>query len=204
MGSLHGCFGGPMTVQPMPLAMEVRDRFMEACANLPGQIKPAFHGTDAKNLDSICRLSLVVPGQGNHIRVANGSVHGRGIYTATLDHAGLSWGFSRGSRKPILVCAVLDDATDLETPRQLGFRYVTRESESVRHVGGAMVVFDPQRVAPLYVVTHKGKLPIRGSGTTPRFVSREPPRKRIIKAHVRIPLTGVVAFLSRRAACKRR
>lgn len=152
-------------------------------------------------------MGLVVPGVGNSIPVANGQAHGRGIYTATLNNAMLSWGFSRGAERPMLVCGVLDDAEILNETHNIGMLQVTAESSSVRHVGNAMVVLNPERVAPLYIVTHKGVGYSSGrlSDKLQRWYPQErQPRKRIQKPRICVSLTGAVAFLSRRAARKHR
>lgn len=202
-----------MSLRPTPLATDVSDRFLDACKELPGVVKPAFHGTNAANLESIYTLGLVIPGRGNEIKVANGTAHGRGIYTATMDNAMLSWGFARGAAKPMLVCAVLDDAEHMLESQRIGNLQVTAESVNVRHVGNAMVVFDPQRVVPLYVVTHKGvnyggSTYVRVQRSAGRFWTQQQIRRsdkmRKKPALKAIPLTGASAFLSRRAAQKYR
>jgi len=210
---LRGCFGGPMSVKPTPLSGSLQNRFLTACSKLSGEIKPAFHGTDPSNLESIYSIGLIIPGQGNKFRVVNGAVHGRGIYTATMDDPMLSWGFARGATRPMLVCAVLDDAEDCD-PHQLGIRTVTKESENVRHVGSAMVVFEPARVTPLFVVRHHGRSD-NYCGVVKYAhgqVQQSPPparRKKRKKVWSRMQkggciLSGAVAFLSRRGACKHR
>jgi len=77
----------------------------------------------------------MIPGQGNHLRVVNGSAHGLGIYAATIDYPQLALGFSSRRRCPccrgyraidekwkisMLVCAVLDDSVPLTQPETLG------------------------------------------------------------------------------------
>jgi hypothetical protein len=39
-----------------------------------------YHGTRSVNLPSICKHGLVVPGTLPHVKVANGSAYGIGIY----------------------------------------------------------------------------------------------------------------------------
>lgn len=205
-----------MLVKPTPLSSDLESRFLNACKELPGEVKPAFHGTNAANLDSIFSLGLVIPGQGNKVKVANGQAHGLGIYTATLDNPMLSWGFARGTSRPMLVCAVLDDAEVLDQSQQLGMLQMTAESHSVRHVGNAMVVFDPQRVAPLFVVTHKpthdslfaARRPVRVvQHVMARSIMsgqqlKRPNRKQKVQPNVQS--LGAITFLSRRAARKYR
>jgi hypothetical protein len=45
-----------------------------------------YHGTRPIAVGPISRIGLVVPGLGNDVKVANGSAHGVGIYTATTPH----------------------------------------------------------------------------------------------------------------------
>merc|ERR1711964_511175 len=107
-----------------------------------------------------------------------------------------------------------------------GMLEVTAESCNVRHVGNAMVVFDPRRVAPLYVVTHKAQrwnAPAGYSYMYPYQASaqrwweknnelrEDRARRKAQKQHQRscrrvhvAPSHGAVAFLSRRAAQKYR
>lgn len=197
-----------MKVKPTPLSSDVQRRFLKACYELPGQVKPAFHGTHAENLESIYSLGLVIPGQGNSFRVANGSTHGRGIYAATMDNPMLSWGFAQGATRPMLVCAVLDDAEALHESQRIGRFQVTAESSSVRHVGDAMVIFDPQRVAPLFCVTNMRSKQTQSIVTSRHINVSLPERpKRIQKLgqgaqSCLVPSNGTVAFLSRRAARK--
>merc|ERR1712113_903258 len=93
-------------------------------------------GTAAINLGSIYRQGLLIPGVNNNLQVVNGSAHGLGIYTASIDNPGTSWAYCRGGGS-MLICGVLDDAV----------------SGHVKHAGGVMVVFDERRVVPLFVAT---------------------------------------------------
>merc|ERR1740116_604551 len=92
-------------------------------------MRPAFHGTDAANHNSIVKRGLLIPGQGNELKVAHGAAHGKGVYTANVDAAWLSRGFC--SAPTMLVCAVL-------------------QSDAVRHVGDAMVVSKEEHVVPMF------------------------------------------------------
>eukprot|EP01090_Pellita_catalonica_P021106 TRINITY_DN7813_c0_g1_i1.p1 TRINITY_DN7813_c0_g1~~TRINITY_DN7813_c0_g1_i1.p1 ORF type:complete len:352 (-),score=70.39 TRINITY_DN7813_c0_g1_i1:193-1248(-) len=62
-----------------------------------------FHGTKSENLDSIQQEGLLIPGDGNSIKIANGAAHGKGIYVAK--DARLSMSFSDCGQ--IFACAVL-------------------------------------------------------------------------------------------------
>jgi hypothetical protein len=206
---LRQVFGGPMSLKTTPLSNEVVSRFLDVWHRTPSDmVKPAFHGTSPDNLQSIYKIGLVIPGQDNHIRVANGQAHGRGIYTATVSNPILSWGFARGPSRPILVCAVLDDAQRLDESERIGMLSVTAQSPNIRHVGNAMVVFDAARVAPLYVVTVRnsnvhGGPPKKVITATANMLPRKKARK-TRKPFSDVDSTGAVAFLSRRAARKYR
>lgn len=143
--SLQRCFPGSIGLTPVPLGEEVSKRFLEGKRSLRGQLRPAFHGTAETNLPSIFQRGLLIPGHGNELRVINGSVNGLGIYTAQVHNPSLSMGYSRGSKK-LLICGVLDDA-------ELG---AYTGVEDIRHVGGAMVVFNEIRVAPLFQASLDG------------------------------------------------
>merc|ERR1711957_52751 len=94
------------------------------------------------------------------VKVANGSAHGLGIYLAKLEALDLSMGFadevnndtSNGTKiLGLLVCGVLDDAAGC-SDRMGGF-LVTAKSQSLLHVGNAMVAFNASRVLPLFYVS---------------------------------------------------
>lgn len=148
-------------LSPAPLAAEVRERFLAAATgSIPRSIVPGFHGTVASAYESIFKLGLlvpgqeIVPGQETIVSVRNGSVHGVGVYIATLQNPKLSIGFARGINQ-MLVCGVVDDAAEATSPASsmLGSFRVSKESSKVRHVGDAMVVFDSACVAPLFVAS---------------------------------------------------
>jgi hypothetical protein len=150
MGTIH--------LKPAPISAEVQNRFLDA--GLGGTLRAAYHGTAQQSLQSIYNRGLLIPGQGNELRVKNGQAHGLGIYTAKLDSASLSWGFCTAPeawQKTMLVCGVKDDAAANAT-YGMGNHRVTRESDHIRHVGSAMVIFDHRRVAPLFEVSQKVKL----------------------------------------------
>lgn len=149
--SLAGVFGSGMTIRPTPLADHVGALFVQ-CSQHTGieKIVPTLHGTSESNYSSIYQHGLLIPGKGNGIRVAHGSVHGLGIYTARLQNPGLSQAFSSG--QSLLVCGVLDDARSVRTEVNLGSFGVTAKSEAVKHVGDAVVVFERGHVVPLLEV----------------------------------------------------
>lgn len=163
--SLNQCSEG-RSITPAPLALEVQERFLAACGQRVAKICPGFHGTTASVHDSIFQRGLLIPGQENNLRVANGSAHGNGVYIAKLNNPWLSQGFTRGANK-MLVCGVVDDATDLTQAQRFGSFDVTKESDNVRHVGDAMVVFQSVRVAPLFVAEWRVACP-RRVGAAPK------------------------------------
>eukprot|EP00438_Fugacium_kawagutii_P021984 Skav217012 [mRNA] locus=scaffold1803:210423:211232:- [translate_table: standard] len=121
-------------LKEVKLASRVQDRFLKQLSKTgAGQMRPAFHGTNAANYNSIFDRGLLIPGfgEGSDVPMAHGNAHGRGIYTANVDAAWLSKGFC--SEASMLVCAVLDCGNQ------------------VRHVGDAMVVMDPTLVIPLFL-----------------------------------------------------
>lgn len=160
--AVRECLQSPVVVKPTMLSHEVQCRFLEAQQTLQGTMRPAFHGTSSANFASIFRRGLLVPGQGNELRVVHGAVHGQGIYTANAESPELSWGFCTDQR--MLICGVIDDATSCEQ-YALNRQVVSAESASIRHVGRAIVVFDDRRVAPLFEVVRgaeaaKKELPV--------------------------------------------
>lgn len=231
---LDRCFEGPVRVTPTPLASEVQERFLRGCRDFgvdpsdprlrhSARLQPTFHGTDASLHESIFAMGLLIPGEGNSLAVRNGSAHGVGIYTATVHKAWLSKSFCSAPR--MLVCGVLDDAVPLTRSRVLGRRNVIAESQAVRHVGDAVVVFDTKRVVPLFEAsgTHfrtqeacdnSGWLPAkkpRGNEVVlywqeVRAAAAEPRREKRLRSAPTsfVRLDGVNAFLARRAARRRR
>lgn len=131
---LRSVFAG-VALDQAPLSHSVKARFMRAYAEASASVVPAFHGTNAANYPSIFNRGLLVPGQGNELRIVNGAAHGTGIYTANVDAALLSRGFC--SEQSMLVCAVI-------------------HTGAVRHRGDAMIVPTPELVAPFFLAT-RGK-----------------------------------------------
>lgn len=223
--NLQKCYRRPLRLDPVLLGKDTRiDEFIQACHS-GGSLRPAFHGTDEDNFESIFRSGLLVPGDSNEVKVANGSVHGLGIYTGKLGDGGcgLSHHFSDGG--PMLVCGVIDDA--LPVSYQLGFCRVNAESERIRHVGHAMVIFDSSRVAPLFVARPQNCLqprpPREATGVFDhvkhaRILQRLQTkhgerRKRFGRGHIgpessrhkpSVSRRATVEFLQRRAARRRR
>lgn len=130
---LNAVFKG-VSLTPTPLSGDIKARFMKAYAETGAEIRPAFHGTDAANYDSIFQRGLLVPGVGNSLRIAHGAAHGYGVYTANVDSAWLSKGFCR--QQSMLVCAVI-------------------HNNEVRHHGDAMVVGRADLVVPIFLAAEE-------------------------------------------------
>jgi len=205
--SLQSCFCGPIYLKPTPLNSEVQERFFNSCnGDLDGSLLPAFHGTATSRLMSIYEKGFLIPGVENHLKVVHGSAHGLGIYTATIDSPLLSWGFcSSSGGESMLVCGVLSDAVNNPAIQHMGNLEVKSESADVLHVGNAIVIFDTKRVAPLFVAT-------RYVPPASNYASWQiPPRRTRSKyssplsklKHQKVP-KGIIAFLCRRGAQKRR
>lgn len=139
---------------PTQVSPHVEQRFLGSMQSGDVSLAPAYHGTLQKNFASIQEHGLLVPGTSG-VNVVNGSAHGVGIYTAKLGASQLSKGFSRDS-KDIFVCAVADDKDQVAQSHAMGNRRVFSETQHVRHVGDAMVVFDSARVAPLFIAKSDG------------------------------------------------
>mmetsp|Transcript_82850 Transcript_82850/g.238035 ORF Transcript_82850/g.238035 Transcript_82850/m.238035 type:complete len:450 (-) Transcript_82850:229-1578(-) len=204
---LSAAFDGPVELNAAPISQAVAARFMNFCSKAGGaELVPVYHGTNAKNHTSIFARGLLVPGHGNDVKVRNGLSHGTGIYTSKIGSAWLSRGFCTEPR--VLVCGLWDDAVPVTVTKVLGNFQVTKESDSVRHIGAAIVVFDANRLVPLFEATARPRSQPsqlsrvleavdQQSGQIPRAQhSRKPCAKKFESA--------VVAFLARRAAMKRR
>jgi hypothetical protein len=176
---------------------------LEAYSGLEGTLCPAFHGTDARKLASIYKNGLLIPGMGNSLRVTNGSAHGLGIYTATVDNPMLSFGFCRGETS-ILICGVLDDSARRSEVQYMGNLAVTSASKDVLHVGNAMVIFDIKRVAPLFLATRDVPVARPARAATSFNAPARPRSRKFHGPKTQRSSKGVVAFLLRRGAQKRR
>mmetsp|Transcript_66907 Transcript_66907/g.189125 ORF Transcript_66907/g.189125 Transcript_66907/m.189125 type:complete len:446 (+) Transcript_66907:64-1401(+) len=90
---LGAVFGPDFDRRTVPLGSNVITQFMNSIQEMPlAEIRPAFHGTNIANYDSIYQRGLLVPGQGNELTILHGAVHGSGVYTANVDAAWLSKG----------------------------------------------------------------------------------------------------------------
>lgn len=193
--SLTPSLGEPIFFAPIPLAAAPQNRFMESCGSYA--LIPALHGTHADNKHSIFTKGLLVPSTNNGLKVANGSVHGIGIYAA-LHNSYTSVSYSSDNR--LLVCAVLGGPDD-----------------SVSHVGsGVFVVFDECRISPLYEVWGSNVSPAGISVpaiqkvrqvkhiATEHYVKKSGHPRSFVGHEKRRRFAGLAGFLLRRAACKRR
>mmetsp|Transcript_91208 Transcript_91208/g.175602 ORF Transcript_91208/g.175602 Transcript_91208/m.175602 type:complete len:488 (-) Transcript_91208:176-1639(-) len=155
---------GSVEMKAAPVSREVQDRFIAECAAAPGgEVVPTYHGSRAENYDSICKRGLLIPGRGNELAVVNGAAHGKGIYTATVDAPSLSMSFC--SEPKLLVCGVLDDSVELMPEQESCGRFaVGARSQSIKHVGDAIVVFNERRVIPLFEAAAGQFLPYQSKG----------------------------------------
>lgn len=219
--NLRSVFTRCISLRPLGLADHVSKEFLANCnckwaARIPDSVRPAFHGTNVKNIPSICHRGLLIPGSRSGVKVVNGSAHGVGIYTARVGAPHLSWGFCRGIQKQMLVCAVIDDAAFISNAFLAGRFLVTKQSEYVRHVGDAMVVFDQTRVAPLFLASQTTSTRPTVAYTSFPFIKlierygdyrkhkSDPRRSPLISRRTPSISDPVIAHLSRRAAKKRR
>ncbi|CAE7201187.1 unnamed protein product [Symbiodinium sp. CCMP2592] len=110
LSSVEKEFGPSGKLQPLHPSAEVKDEFFTARRIFESTTTYTYHGTKAANIDSISRVGLLMPGKNGH-KVANGSAHGVGIYTARLGKATLSQGFCDSNK--MFVCAVCDTSQPL-------------------------------------------------------------------------------------------
>jgi len=201
--AIHAELGASATLQPLSPAESVQNRFLECCRSVGSMPLAAYHGTAQRNLDSISERGLIIPGH-HGVRVANGSVHGKGIYTARLGASSLSSAFCDSPN--MFVCGVSDspinpNEPELDTavraprwinghrqtrpassrklgvaPQMMGRFAVVKESPTVRHVGDAMVVFNESHVAPLFLASGVPHYRrwVRPAGTKPVMVVPSP------------------------------
>lgn len=194
-----------------PVCEDPVTRFMGAKARLKDcRMLPVYHGTDPKNFQSIFSRGLLIPGKANGLRVENGSAHGLGIYTAVLDNPWLSHSYCRGGGV-LLVCACLEGGKNSDA--------------HLKRVGGALVIFDPDRVIPMLVAhdPYRTTDPLARRAVhvptnyAPRGAPPEPPERagaaraalRLARAAARraaatAAAPGLPAHYARRAAQRRR
>lgn len=99
-----------------PVQPETSKRFLQTCRSVLGDSSlpiPSYHGTSERSISSIANKGLLVPGEGS-VRVAHGSAHGVGIYTAKLGCSMLSRAFCDSDK--LFICGVVD--TVPEEPRR--------------------------------------------------------------------------------------
>lgn len=95
----------------------------------------AYHGTPECNVQSIVERGLLVPGQGNDIKIAHGSRYGIGIYTSVDPR--ISVMYCEGGCK-IFLCAVI-----------VGNKVYTAMHDNI------IVSFRQRGVLPCYLITFK-------------------------------------------------
>ena len=165
-------------LHPLRPESGVRDAFLSGCRSGGEFPLMAYHGTSEANVSSISSRGLLIPGH-KGVAVAHGSAHGVGIYTAKEGHSSLSKSFCDSDK--MFVCAVNDAAPPEVAPacrkaqstvvrrqhrqhhkpqqqhtivkQTMGRFVVHKESKVVRHVGGAMVVFEESAVVPLFLAS---------------------------------------------------
>ncbi|CAJ1406470.1 unnamed protein product [Effrenium voratum] len=206
---------GDAVLRAAPVAQPLRQRFKEQVEKHKEKLQVVLHGTNEKNLNSIYQKGLLVPSCDNNVKVLHGSSHGKGIYTAKTINARLAYGFALGSSRALLVCGVIDDAVALPERVACGNHFITAQSDHVRHVGDAIVVFDESRLLPLFEVSHAtpqlAPPPAHGTTSAPAApaVSRAPlpvpgkSRGKLDGPKTRLP-KKYCPHTERRAARKRR
>jgi len=145
-GNLQKVFNA-VHLSPAAVDPAVQKRFMESYHSTNSSLIPTYHGSNQKNYESICAQGLLIPGRGNDLRIQHGAAHGRGIYTARVEAPDLSRCFC--SHPELLVCGVVDDALPSHMKR-CGNHSISAQSNIIRHVGDAVVIFDQSRVVPLF------------------------------------------------------
>ncbi len=113
----------------------------------------AYHGTATKNIESISRVGLLVPGKGNSLQVAHGTALGLGIYLA------ISPGTSAGyATKHMFLCCAL-----------LGNRFV------IANTGQVLVITNAAQVLPMYLITFRHQVAATYAPTINKTVVPPPP-----------------------------
>jgi len=136
---------------------DVQEKFLNSLKECDHALLVTYHGTKAKNIDSISSRGLLVPGTGG-VKVANGSAHGKGIYTAKIGSASLSKSFCDSDT--MFLCVVCDTSLPASdenefvpsTTQVLGRHVVKQKSTEVLHVGDAVVIFGDRYVIPVFTI----------------------------------------------------
>lgn len=104
---LRSAFGPEAEITPAEVNPAVQNKFLHTLHRArQKEVRLGYHGTPHKNIPKILETGLRIPGHGG-VKVAHGSAHGVGIYTARLGGARLSQGFTNSPN--MLVCGVIDD-----------------------------------------------------------------------------------------------
>ena len=190
---------GAWKLRPTPVSHSVQKKFLETLASKGEEkLMLVFHGTHENALGSIYSSGLLVPGKKKGVKVVNGACYGVGIYAGRDNNAAISWNYAKGGSRPLLVCAACDGT-----------------KEEVSHHGSFHVFKTDHNVVPLFEASVPAGSQARRP--PPTLATRSYVRKRPIVPdakkpkgpgpRTRIPqpqASGVVVFLSRRAANKRR
>jgi RNA:NAD 2'-phosphotransferase (TPT1/KptA family) len=146
--------------------IDVQEKFLNTLKVCDHSLLVTYHGTNAKNIDSISSRGLLVPGTGG-VQVAHGSAHGIGIYTAKLGSASLSKIFRDSDT--MFLCVVCDTSlpasdedefvpstTQVQTKfpmrKVYGHHVVKQESDEVLHVGDAVVIYGDRYAIPVFAI----------------------------------------------------
>jgi len=107
-----------------------------------------FHGTSTRNMPSIIRTGLKVPGAESGIAVKNGSAYGVGIYLSPSPEFSLSYS---DDMKTLLVCSVL-----LGHCLKLGEKRSSKDNSRYDSVispnGFEMIFFSAAQVLPCFII----------------------------------------------------
>jgi len=168
--------GPGATLNPAPIATHLQNQILGTAQRAGAVPDFGYHGTAEKNYNSIFSQGLRIPGHGG-VNVVHGSAHGVGIYTAMPGAPMLSQGFVPSGDSDLLVVGVVEQTPKRQqqqqqptatlgkskqhrdhhkpaasaAPQFINGRKVHSDTGAIRHVGDARVIFDEERVMPLFV-----------------------------------------------------
>jgi len=146
--------GPDVFLVPANLSENVQNSFLHTVKEQGFLPTFGYHGTREKNIPSILKQGLMIPGPESGLSITNGRHQGVGIYSATPGNSWIAHWYANTSK--IFVCGVLDP----KVPVQPGSKYVETPLQDrggeirVAEGGNVRVMTNDKLIAPLYIAAN--------------------------------------------------